>query len=245
MATPENQGAATAAPANNSNAALNNGNNPTTKKRRKKKKISSGQGNSLANANPSTSLGNSSTSQKSKRRNRRQKQQQQQQQQQPSSTNNPTIHLPHAKITFRNISHVEKHGSLEKMVELIKTVVQDQNNESLSDVKADSSNPSDTVMMLPPVKIVLDEGSIARALEAEKKVEDTADEKDTTAEIANVSDLSEEQKKASEFIMKQKEKEDREKQEEEKNKKEEKDENVISARFLVSLRNHNPYCIPE
>ena len=128
---------------------------------------------------------------------------------------------------------MEKHGSVEKIVELIKTVLQDQNASLLEDVKTDANPPGG---IIPPVKIVLDEGSIARALEAEKKVNDAPEKKDAAnGEEVEVSDMSEEQKKASDFIVEQKEKEDEEKLVEEKTKKEEKDENVISARFLVSL----------
>ena len=98
-------------------------------------------------------------SQKSKRNNKRNNQ--------PHSKPQHAVHLPHAKVTLRNIQDVEKSGNVEQMVQLLRDLVRDRNDMKN---KSDGNDASNLIAkVVSPVDIVLEEGSIARILTIDQR----------------------------------------------------------------------------
>ena len=72
-----------------------------------------------------------------------------------------TVHLPHAKLTLRKISNVEKYGSVEDMIKLLRELIQDRNQSKLkSDAMSEESQM--IAKVVSPLDIVLDEASVAK-----------------------------------------------------------------------------------
>ena len=121
----------------------NNGQNePSKRKRRKKRK-----------------------SQK-KKKNNSNKQSQSQSQSQSNKAQQQAVHLPHAKVTIRNIQNSEKFSSVESVVELLRELIRDRNEIKH---KVDGEESAMIAKIVPPVDIVLDEKSVARILERDKE----------------------------------------------------------------------------
>jgi hypothetical protein len=115
-------------------------NEPSKRKRRKKRK-----------------------SQKKKKNNSNK---QSQSQSQPNKAQQQAVHLPHAKVTIRNIQNSEKFSSVESVVELLRELIRDRNEIKH---KVDGEESAMIAKIVPPVDIVLDEKSVARILERDKE----------------------------------------------------------------------------
>lgn len=87
-----------------------------------------------------------------------------------SKSQQQTVHLPHAKITIRNIENTEKLGSLESVVELLRDLIRDR-NEAVQKLDGPMMSEESALIakIVSPVDIVLDESSISRILEREKE----------------------------------------------------------------------------
>lgn len=126
-------------------AATNN--EPKAKRKRRRKKKNNSASNDKTTQNPPPKS-------KSKKKNKKKNKSQQ-----------PTIHLPHAKVTIRNISNFEKYGSLQGMIDLIKELVQDR-NANKHNLLSEEGNK--IAKVISPLDLVLDEVSIMKFLEREK-----------------------------------------------------------------------------
>ncbi len=115
-------------------------NEPSKRKRRKKRK-----------------------SQKKKKNNSNKKSQSQSQ---SNKAQQQAVHLPHAKVTIRNIQNSEKFSSVESVVELLRELIRDRNEIKH---KVDGEESAMIAKIVPPVDIVLDEKSVARILERDKE----------------------------------------------------------------------------
>ena len=73
-----------------------------------------------------------------------------------NSNNNKTqaVHLPHAKITLRNIRNNEKNGTAESMIQLLKELIQDRNQMKFK-LKSDDMS-EDSLILSPPLNVLLD-----------------------------------------------------------------------------------------
>lgn len=143
-------------------------NEPKAKRKRRRKK----KNNSVSKDKPTQ---NPPPKSKSKKKNKKKNKPQQ-----------PTIHLPHAKVTIRNISNVEKYGSLQGMIDLVKELVQDRNANKHSLLSEEGNKIAKVVS---PLDLLLDEVSIRRFLEREKmkmekmKQEEEQDEGDEAKDV--------------------------------------------------------------
>lgn len=141
-------------------------NEPKAKRKRRRKK----KNNSVSKDKPTQNPPPKSKSKKKKK----------------NKPQQPTIHLPHAKVTIRNISNVEKYGSLQGMIDLVKELVQDRNANKHSLLSEEGNKIAKVVS---PLDLVLDEVSIRRFLEREKlkmekmKQEEEQDEGDEAKDV--------------------------------------------------------------
>eukprot|EP00979_Chaetoceros_neogracilis_P010750 scaffold2585_cov407-Chaetoceros_neogracile.AAC.5 len=122
----------------------------------------------------------------------------------PKGSNNnkktQTIHLPHAKLTLRKIHNVEKCGTVEDMIRLLRELIHDRNQSKLkSETMSEESQM--IAKVVTPLDIVLEEASVFKIFDRVKQnqmIEDQLEkqlqqQKDGKNEVANVESDGEQQ----------------------------------------------------